>query len=312
MATSWPFGRRQVKRSACTLLLLSGPLLSGTVLAEGSVEWRDVAEQPSPEPGLRVPYGEAASQFGDLYLPEGEGPFPVVVLIHGGCWRVEYGLDHVAPLADDLRDAGAAVWSLEYRRLGEEGGGFPGTFDDVVDGFDRLERLVESHSLDLDRVVLAGHSAGGQLALWLAARHHLPADHPWHADSMSGLKGVVGLAAISDLARYAEGEGECNRAAAELLGERDSVREARLELISPHRLPPPAVPVHLVHGRGDDIVPLEQGVIHAARMRAAGGEALRHIVEGAGHFEPIAPFAPAWDEARSVIGELLGVASGDG
>ncbi|WP_376692929.1 alpha/beta hydrolase [Wenzhouxiangella sp. EGI_FJ10409] len=287
--------------------LLAGLILSGIAMARGPVEWREIVEQAKPEPGLSVSYGESPSQFGELYLPEGEGPFPLLVLIHGGCWRVEYGLDHVAPLADELREAGVAVWSLEYRRLGEEGGGWPGTFDDMAAGFDRIEGLSESHPLDLDRVVLAGHSAGGHLALWLAARHRLPPDHRWHADSMNGLQGVVGLAAISDLARYAEGEGACNRAAAELLGENESDGEDHLALVSPDRLLPPAAPVHLIHGREDAIVALKQSVVHAARIRAAGGEARRHILEGAGHFDLIAPFAPAWAEVRSVLLTLLGI-----
>ncbi len=285
--------------------LLAGLLVSTTAMAGNPIEWREIVEQPQPEPGLRERYGDAESQFGDLYLPEGDGPFPVVVLIHGGCWRVEYALDHVAPLADDLRAEGVAVWSLEYRRLGEPGGGFPGTFDDMVAGFGQLEQLAEAHPLDLDRVALAGHSAGGHLALWLAARDQLPADHQWHARLPPGLRGVVTLAAISDLERYAEGDGACNRSAADLLGEDESRRADRLALVSPDRLLPPRVPVHLVHGREDAIVPLKQSVVHAARIRAAGGEAIRHIIEGAGHFDLIAPFAQAWVESRSVILSLL-------
>jgi acetyl esterase/lipase len=287
--------------------LLAGLILSTIAMARGPVEWREIVEQVQPEPGLRVSYGESPSQFGELYLPDGEGPFAVVVLIHGGCWRAEYGLDHVAPLADDLRQAGVAVWSLEYRRLGEAGGGWPGTFDDMVTGFDLIEGLVESHPLDLDRVALAGHSAGGHLALWLAAREQLPRGHRWHSEAPSGLRGVVGLAAVSNLERYAEGEGACNRSAAEILGEDDSDREDRLALISPHRLLPPAVPVHLVHGREDAIVPLEQSVIHAARIRAEDGRAQRHILDEAGHFDLIAPFAPAWSTVRETILSLLGV-----
>jgi len=282
-------------------------LVSMAAAANEPVEWADIVALARPEPGQRVTYGGAPSQFGELRLPAGDGPFPVVVLVHGGCWRVEYGLDHIAPLAADLVEHGVATWALEYRRLGEPGGGFPGTFDDLAAGFGHLERLADSQPLDLDRVVLAGHSAGGHLALWLAARHRLPPEHRWHAKSAPGLRGVVGLAAIGDLERYAEGEGACNRSAAELLGEDAQARASRLALISPDRLLPPAVPVHLIHGREDAIVALDQSVIHAARIRAAGGEAARHIIEGAGHFDLIAPFAPSWVEVRSVLLALLGL-----
>ncbi|QKK01243.1 MAG: alpha/beta hydrolase [Pseudomonadota bacterium] len=288
-------------------MLLAALWVSTSVAANEPVGWAEIVAQPSPEPGQRIAYGEAPSQFGELRLPAGEGPFPVAVLIHGGCWRVEYGLDHVAPLAADLARHGVAVWSLEYRRLGEDGGGWPGTFDDVAAGYAQLGELDKGLPLDLDRVVLAGHSAGGHLALWLAGREQLPAEHPWRARNAPGLRGVVALAAITDLERYARGEGSCNRSAAALLGESDSMRQARLPLASPARLLPPSVPVYLVHGRVDPIVPLAQSVIHAARIRAVGGAAERHIVEGAGHFDPIAPFAPAWVEARSVILRLLGV-----
>lgn len=287
--------------------VIAGPLLSAAVASAEPVSWQAVIDQPRPVPGERAAYGEASSQFGDLYLPAGDdGPFPVAVLIHGGCWRVEYGLDHVAPLAADLAQHGVATWSLEYRRLGEDGGGWPGTFDDVATGFDHLEELAGNYPLDLESIVLSGHSAGGHLALWLAARNRLPADHRWHAELPAGLRGVVALAAITDLDRYADGEGDCNESAAALLGEAASQRDDRLALISPDRLLPPAVPVHLVHGRDDGIVPLAQSVIHAARIRAAAGEATRHIIEGGGHYDLIAPFAPAWDEARSTILALLG------
>ncbi|MDZ7789060.1 MAG: alpha/beta hydrolase [Xanthomonadales bacterium] len=247
------------------------------------------------------------SQYGELRLPAGEGPFPVAVLLHGGCWQHHYGVDHIAPLAADLNEHGIATWAIEYRRLGESGGGWPGTFDDVVAGLARLESLAADKPIDAGRMALVGHSAGGHLALWLAGRSRLPADHRWHADLPGGLRGVVGLAAISDLARYAEGEGDCNRCVDPLIGEDASRRQERMALASPDRLLPPTVPVHLVHGRADTIVGLDQSVIHAARVRAAGGGAHRHIIERAGHFDLIAPFAPAWAEARSVVMDLLGI-----
>ena len=125
----------------------------------------------------KYPYGERRDQFGELTLPEGHGPFPVAVLIHGGFWRARYDLRQEDELAADLAARGWAAWNLEYRRLGwRSRGGWPATFEDVAAGIDELGRLRES--LDLARVVTIGHSAGGQLALWAAARRDLPAEVP--------------------------------------------------------------------------------------------------------------------------------------
>ena len=178
--------------------------MASTSLALQGLSWSQIEKLPQPPGGEVVTYGEAPSQFGELRLPAGEGPFPVAVVIHGGCWQFKYGVDHIAPLAADLNEHGIATWAIEYRRLGEPGGGWPGTFDDVATGLARLESLAADKPIDAGRMALVGHSAGGHLALWLAGRNRLPADHRWHADLPGGLRGVVGLAAISDLARYAK------------------------------------------------------------------------------------------------------------
>lgn len=269
------------------------------------VSWAQIMAQPQPVAGERNSYGTAPAQFGELRLPEGQGPFPLAVLVHGGCWRAEYGLDHIAALAADLNERGIATWAIEYRRLGETGGGWPGTFDDVVAGLARLEAIANERPIDLDRMVLVGHSAGGHLALWLASREQLPENHRWHGRMPEGMRGVVGLAAITDLAEYATGSGACNAAVPMLLGD-DATRSAdRLGLGSPDRLLPPAVAVHLVHGREDRIVPVAQSERYAEQVRRAGGRAGQTVVSGAGHFDLIAPFARAWAQVRSVIIETL-------
>jgi acetyl esterase/lipase len=290
---------RFVAFAALALTMSSG-------LAQQGVSWSQIENLPHPPAGEVIAYGDAPSQYGELRLPEGEGPFPVAMLIHGGCWQFQYGVDHIAPIAADLNEHGVATWAIEYRRLGETGGGWPGTFDDAVAALSKLEELAAGRrSLDADRLVLAGHSAGGHLALWLASRERILEDERWRGGVPDGLQGVVGLAAITDLAEFAAGSGDCNRAVPVLLGEDDAHYADRLGVASPDRLMPPAVPVHLVHGRQDAIVPLSQTVVYVNNVNRTSGSANETLVEGAGHFDPIAPFTESWSEARSVILEML-------
>ena len=136
----------------------------------------DVLALPRPEAQHRIAYGPGPQQFGELRLPDGAGPHPVVIVVHGGCWLAEYDLGYMSSLAAALTADGVATWSIEYRRVGDDGGGWPGTFDDVGAAADHLREIAAEHELDLERVVAVGHSAGGHLALWLAARHGLSVD----------------------------------------------------------------------------------------------------------------------------------------
>jgi acetyl esterase/lipase len=271
------------------------------------VEWAEIAAQPRPAPGQRIAYDTGPHRFGELRLPDGRGPHPVVVLIHGGCWQSEYDLEHVAPLAAALTESGYATWTLEYRRIGATGGGWTATFDDVSRGTDHLRALAEDHPLDLERVVLAGHSAGGHLALWLAARPNLPAESPLHAPDPLPVRGVVALAAITDLRAYGEGNGDCNASVAQLLGGGPDAVPERYAAASPVELVPLDVPVRLVHGELDAIVPLEQSERFHLRTlrRAPQGHARVTVVGGAGHFDVIAPFAPAWSLVEGAVRDLL-------
>ena len=153
-------------------------------------------------------------QFGDLRLPPGKGSHPVVIIIHGGCWYSEYDLKHVAAFSAALMHEGMATWSLEYRRIGDAGGGWPSTFEGVARGADHLRVLARSYPLDLRRVVV-GHSAGEQLALWLAARKRLPKESPLYSPDPLPLLGIVSLAGITDLRGYGS---SCGSAVMKLLG----------------------------------------------------------------------------------------------
>jgi acetyl esterase/lipase len=163
----------------------------------------DVLSREPLKPEHRLPYGDGEFAFGDLWLPAGLKPgqkAPVVVFFHGGWWKAEYDLAYAGFLCDALRKAGMAVWSVEYRRVGNEGGGYPGTFQDCAAGFDFVRKLAATYPLDLSRVVVSGHSAGGHLAFWIAGRHHVPEGSQLYQPRPSvAVHGAVALAGAVDL-----------------------------------------------------------------------------------------------------------------
>ena len=158
-------------------------------------------------PGERLQYGSDLLQFGELRVPDGSGNHPLAILVHGGCWTAKLGnlpeaatsLDLLRPLSVALAERGIATWNIEYRRLGNDGGGWPGTYEDVAKAADFVRQLAPKHRLDLQRVALVGHSSGGHLAFWLAARHKLPADSPLHAAAPLRVAGVVSIDGPPDL-----------------------------------------------------------------------------------------------------------------
>ncbi len=186
--------------------VLAAVLFAGAVAAEqrGPLE---LATAPVPPGARRIAYGSGPLQFGELRVPSTPGPHPVAIVVHGGCWLAKLGnldaravaLDNMRPLAAALTEAGVATWNIEYRRLGDEGGGWPGTFLDVGRGADFLRTLARDERLDLGRVVSIGHSAGAHLAMWLAARSKLPATSDLYAPDPVRLTGVVSLDGPADL-----------------------------------------------------------------------------------------------------------------
>jgi acetyl esterase/lipase len=232
-------------------------------------------------------YGDHPRQVADLHRPAGSGPHPVAVVLHGGYWQPPWTRLIMRPLCQDLVRRGWAAWNVEYRRLGRDGGGWPQTFDDVATAIDHLAEIGDP-GLDLARVTLVGHSAGGQLALWAAGRPELPAGAPGAAPRVRGRQ-VLAMAAVCDLV----GAG---RAAGLLLGgSLDEVPE-RYAQADPMRRLPLAVPVGLVHAGGDETVSVQRSREYAAAARAAGAD-VTLVEPPGGHRDPIDPHSVAWRAA---------------
>ena len=263
-----------------------------------------LATLPQPPADYTIAYGEAKQQVAELRLPKGRGPHPVVIVIHGGCWQTPWAMDHVRSLAAALTAEGFATWSLEYRRLGDPGGGWPGTFADIAAGADHLDAIASAHRLDLGRVIALGHSAGGHLALWLAARQRLPEGSPLRGKRPLRLRGVVALAPIPDLRTGAEAN-VCGDAISQLLAGPPAEAEARLRASSPIELLPLGVPQRLVWGTEDRLVPGELSRRYQEAATKAGDPVSFESVPGVGHFELVDPASRAWPTLRAAVATLL-------
>ena len=241
-----------------------------------------VLSRTPPPFDQRLAYGADPNQFGHLRLPKGRGPHPVAMNIHGGYWRAKYDLLHAGHLCAALTRAGFATWNLEYRRVGNAGGGWPGTFEDVRNGFRFLKEKdnAQRFHLNVSKLIVLGHSAGGQLALVLAA--HEPE-----------LKGAISLAGVVDLDR-AYALHLSHDAVVEYLGGTPAQVPEHYREASPMRVAIPRVRQVLVHGTKDDVVPPELSRDYVKRKSKAGEHVSLHEPAGAGHFELIDPESDAW------------------
>jgi acetyl esterase/lipase len=252
-----------------------------------TLSWSDLSKMPLPsELAARLPYGDGPQQFGELRVPKGQGPFPAIVLIHGGCWQNEFDYVYITRLAGWLTERGVATWTIEYRRLGDEGGGWPGTFLDVANAADALRTFAEKSSIDLQRVYTAGHSAGGQLALWLATRAKLAETSELFVKDPLPIRGVLGLAAITDLARYRIGPPKsCHSSVEPLLGGAPDKVADRYAATSPIERLPLGVRQVFIQGGKDPIVSTDSVRAYVDRAKEAGDDAVILALESLGHFE---------------------------
>lgn len=285
--------------SVCLLLMVSAAPSSLTLMSP-----QEFQSIPTTEPDWVSHYGEATSNFGHLRLPKGNGPFPVAVLIHGGCFRAEFAkLDELSQLAEALRREGVATWNIEYRRVGQPGGGWPGTYRDIAQGIDHLRVLSADYPLDLANVVIVGHSAGGHLALWAASRGKLLENDPLFKPHPLQPRGIVNLAGLPDLRTYVQGyEKACGGPVVhDMLGGEDGIAGQNGRSASPNERLPLGVRQTMVLGEFEDFVPPSLANDYVAKAQASGDDAKLVTIPRAGHFEIAASTTQAWPEVRHTI-----------
>jgi acetyl esterase/lipase len=261
--------------------------------AQRPIAYDSLAALTAPAPTARIAYGPGALQFGNLRLPKGRGPYPVVLFVHGGCFLQQFTIAHAAALEQAFADSGYAVWSIEYRRVGDDGGGWPGTFDDVRRAADYLRDLARTYPLDLRRVVAVGHSAGAALVLWLASRDRLRADSPLRVDHPLAVGAVLAIAPAADFADL-QSKNVCGGVMDRLMGGSAEAFPERYRDVSPALLAPIRIPQIVIVG-GQDRSWGPGGRAYYASAMAAGDTLVRMIeVPEAGHFDVVAPTTPAW------------------
>jgi len=271
-------------------------LMAATALAAHAqpklMGWDDLMARPLPHATARVAYGPDPLQIAEVWRPDGQGPFPTVLMIHGGCWRSATANLHIMDYAaEDLRKRGIGVWNIEYRGVDRPGGGYPGTFQDVNAAADAFLAHGRDYGLRTSKIVVLGHSAGGHLALWLAARGKLPKASPLADPKTLSIVWALSLGGLPDLATAKDGCGE--KTVARLLA--GSSAPDPLADTSPASLLPTATARMLIHGSLDDTAPPAQGKAYVAKARAAHDiRAWTYAIPGDGHVEEIAPGSRTW------------------
>ncbi len=259
-----------MKRVACWLLVVAGQFGCVSVPPEQGVSYQQVVDVPARSATSVFPYGESPLQVIHYYAAS-QPARTALIFVHGGCWLQAYDIAHSKGWMTHLADAGIDVYGIEYRRTGDAGGGWPGTKHDVVAALDWLDSHFNQSGRP-DRVVMAGHSAGGHLALLTAGETSLKTDQ------------VIGLAAITDITAYAEGTNSCQKATPTFMGgspqqQASAYRQAQPDFSQINSK------VTLLQGAADTIVPLSQASVPGVHTE---------LVEGAGHFDWLYPQSPAF------------------
>ena len=275
----------------------------------------DLLSRPVLTADHRIPYGSGPQQFGDLWRPSRASahspPSPLVVFFHGGWWKSEYDLGYAGYLCAALRTLGIACWSVEYRRVGETGGGFPATLHDAASAFDFTATLASRYPLDLSRVVTMGHSAGGHLAFWVAGRQHLERGSELYLPRPQvALRGAIALAGAVDLRLTLDLSGyftfaHDRREVVTFMGGTPQQHPKRYRGANPGDLLPFNVPQFLIQGTEDDQIPPQLPQRWSEMARRLGDPVTVKILRGADHFDVVDPDSTAWPTVAGAVLSLL-------
>jgi len=256
---------------------------------------------------LRIQYGGDPSQFAELRFPSGKGPFPLLFVVHGGFWQSHYDLSHVGHLCAAFTTRGVIACNIEYRRIGNSGGGWPGTFQDInLATRNIIQTLSPDPRFDLTRTAIIGHSAGGHLALWLVGSHRISKDSPLHSDLKQGITSAISLAGVSDL-RLAWKQKLGHGIVARLMGGTPEEHPDRYNAGSPIELLPTGTNQVLVHGTNDNIVPVSQSEAYVEKAEKLGDRPTLVSLQGIGHYELIDPESEVWPTVADAVLSLLGL-----
>lgn len=264
-----------------------------------------ILDRTPPRFDLRIRYGNDPSQFADLRFPKDNGPFPLLFVVHGGFWQSVYDLSHIGHLCAAFTSNGIITCNIEYRRIGNTGGGWPGTFQDISLATRTILQTTSSDPrFDHTRTAIIGHSAGGHLALWLVGSHRIGECSPLHRDQKQAITRAISLAGVSDL-RLAWKQKLGHGIVARLMGGTPDQHPDRYNAASPIELLPTGARQVLVHGMADDTVPVSQSEALVEKAERLGDRSSLVKLDGVGHFELIDPESEVWPTVASGVLSLL-------
>jgi acetyl esterase/lipase len=297
-----------LKKLAIFCLAIFGILHLSTIITNAQyLSHQDIASLPPLPADAAISYGPDSLQFGELRIPNEQGPHPVAIVIHGGCWLSIANLHIMDHFCDELKKAGFATWNLEFRRIDSPGGGWPNTLNDIGLGVDYLSSISAEYNLDLNRVVIIGHSSGGHLALWAGARHRITEDSPLHRENPLMPLGVISLAGPADLRGMVErSEAVCGSdVISKMLGGTFEEVPDHYRNASPITLLPLGIEQIVIYGSDDPAIPPELGQKYVEAANLAGERIGFIIIPKASHFELIAPWTSAWPIVEASVKSLI-------